>query len=125
MIVTKASGEKVNIRIEVDGPDAFAYHEGEQIGEVETTGEDDLGHGQIVPPTIRYMHVRDEYRRNGIALELIRALYEEFGMLQPADRNIGIGGINALTDEGEALTRRAQDEGLVAPFPEERPEDDD
>lgn len=125
MIVTKKSGEQVTVRIDVNSQDAFAYHGSEQIGEVTTTGEDDLGHGCIVPPTITYMHVDEEYRRNGIGLALIRALAEEFGMLQPADLNIGIGGINALTDEGEALTRRAQKDGLIALFPEERPDDDD
>lgn len=123
MIVTKTSGERVDIRIEVDAQDAFAYDGSRQVGEVKTTGDDDLGHGQIVPPTITFMHVDQDYRRNGVGLELIRALAEEFGVLRPANRNIGIGGINALTDEGEALTRRAQAEGLVTPFPEDHPED--
>lgn len=122
MIVTKKSGEKVTVRIDVDVQDAFAYDGAEQIGEVQTTGEDDLGRGCIVPPTITHMHVDEDYRGNGIALALIRALAGEFGTLQPAQRNIGIGGLNALTDEGEALTRRAQEEGLIAPFPEELPD---
>lgn len=127
MIVTKTSGEDVDVRIEVDGDDAFAYDGAKRIAEVLTTGEDDLGRGNIVSPTITYMHVDKEYRRNGIGLVLIGALVEQFGTLQPAQRNIGMGDLNALTDEGEALTRRAQEEGLVAPFPEEHPEyhDDD
>lgn len=124
MKVTKSTGEIVEVRIDVEGDDAFAYSAGQEIGEVRTTGEDDLGRGYIVSPTITYMHVDEEYRCNGIGLELIRALSEEFGTLLPAQRNIGIGGINALTDEGERLTRRAQAEGLVAPFPEERVEEE-
>jgi GNAT superfamily N-acetyltransferase len=119
MIVRKTSGEQVTVSIEVDGQDAFAYCDGQQIGEVRTTGEDDLGHGCITPPTITAMDVDHEYRCNGIGLELIKALVEELGVLLPADRDIGIGNQNALTGAGERLTRRAQAQGLVAPFPED------
>lgn len=123
-VVTSGGDERI-IRIEVEGDDAFAYDGGDQVGEVITTGEDDLGRAQIIPPTITYMHVDEDYRRNGIGMALIRALFDEYGQLAPAQRNIGIGGINALTDEGESLTRRAQAEGLVYPFPEEKPDEDD
>lgn len=125
MKVVTSGGDEGLIRIEVEGGDAFAYDGGDQIGEVTTTGEDDLGHGQITPPTITYMHVDEKYRRNGIGMALIRALFEEYGQLVPAHRNIGIGGVNALTDEGERLTRRAQVEGLIFPFPEEKLDEDD
>ncbi len=125
MKVVTSGDDKRNIRIEVEGDDAFAYDGGDQIGEVTTTGEDDLGRGQRTPPTITYMHVDEDYRRNGIGMALIRALFEEYGQLAPAQRNIGIGGINALTDEGERLTRRAQAEGLIYPFPEEKLDEDD
>lgn len=124
MKVVKSGGDERIIRIEVEGDDAFAYDGGNQVGEVTTTGEDDLGRGQIIPPTITYMHVDEDYRRNGIGMALIRALFEEYGQLAPAERNIGIGGINALTDEGESLTRCAQAEGLIYPFPEEKLNED-
>lgn len=71
------------------------------------------------------MHVDEDYRRNGIGLALISELAKVYSTLLPASRNIGIGGQNALTDEGEALTRRAQVEGLIAPFPVETSECDD
>jgi GNAT superfamily N-acetyltransferase len=123
-VVTSGGDERI-IRIEVEGDDAFAYDGGDQVGEVTTTGEDDLGHGQLTPPTITYMHVDEDYRRNGIGMALIRALFEDYGQLAPAQRDIGIGGINALTDEGENLTRRAQAEGLICPFPEEKLDEDE
>ena len=125
MIIIKTDGQTANVRIEVEGDDAFAYDRGDQVGEVTTTGEDDMDHGIIHPPKITYMHVEQEYRRNGIGIAMIAALANEFGALAPADRNIGIGGMNALTDEGERLTRRAQELGFVHDFPEEQPDFDD
>ena len=70
------------------------------------------------------MFVDPPYKRAGIAMEMLRLLSTKLGKLAPAEQNEGRGGENALTDEGEAMTRAAQGKGYVYPFPEERPDDD-
>ena len=126
MIYRDKRGRK--IEIEVDGANAIARHAGRIVGSVETTGEvyDDEWHSRPSPPTITGQEVDEAYRRAGIGLALIGALSEAFQKpLLPGHRNEGIGGTNALTDEGEALVRAAQARGYIRPFPEERPDDDD
>jgi len=113
------------IIIEVDDCDAWASSGGREIGRVTTTGRSEIDHH--TPPTaaeITGMSVDSRYRRAGIALEMLRLLSRRLGKLAPANRNEGRGGENALTDEGEALTRAAQDKGYVSPFPEDYPDDD-
>ena len=122
MSITNGSGQQVTVRVDVEGDDAHADCGGDKIGDITTASGSDLGRGHRVPPTITHMHVDEEYRRNEIGLAMIRALVAEFGILRPAEKNIGIGGLNALTDEGERLARRAQAEGLIVPFPDERAE---
>jgi len=114
------------IRIDVDECDARAYSGESQIGRVTTTGriKVDEHYARTDAAVITGMFVDLPYQRAGIAMEMLRLLSTKLGKLHPADRNEGRGGENALTDEGEALTRAAQDKGYVYPFPEERPDDD-
>lgn len=108
------------IEITSDGTDAYAYHEGRQVGHIETTGQREIDRGAWWPPKITGMNVDDDFRCAGIGLKMIEELYKEAGeQLEPADKNIGIGKVNALTDEGLRLTERAQEKGYVLPFENE------
>ncbi|KAB2716963.1 hypothetical protein [Brucella intermedia] len=117
------------IEIEADDFAAYAKHKGEEIGDIQTTGPRDEDPRQpAFPPKITGMDVNPEYQRSGIATEMIRLIWLENGeqALEPADKNIGVGGLNALTDDGEALTAHCQKLGYILPFASERfPEDDD
>jgi GNAT superfamily N-acetyltransferase len=113
-------GEGREIEIEVVGDGAQASHEGERVGRVETTGQLEIDDWHWSAPEITGMFVDEEYQRAGMGLRLIEELYRHYGeQLVPAAKNIGIGGLNALTDDGLALTRRAQAAGFVAPFPDD------
>jgi hypothetical protein len=52
---------------------------------------------------------------------MVRQLHEIWGTMAPADKNVGIGDVNALTDDGLAITRRCQELGYIAPFEDEQP----
>lgn len=115
------------IEISSDGTDASAHHNGHEVGRVSTTGPIEIDNYHSAPPKITGMDVDEEYRGAGIGLRMIKELFEEAGEeLEPADKNVGRGGENALTDEGLALTRRAQKAGYVLPFADEvEPHDSD
>lgn len=127
MIIFKDKRDRT-IEIEADDTAAYASHDGKEIGFIETTGrrEVDLRKPDL-PPKIIGMNVNPEYRRAGIATKMIELIWleNEEQALEPADKNIGIGGLNALTDDGEKLTICCQKLGYILPFPSERfPEDD-
>ncbi|MDX0157863.1 GNAT family N-acetyltransferase [Sinorhizobium meliloti] len=108
------------IHITVDLDDAAARHNGKQIGFVTTTGlQDDDERLAPMPAVVTGWEVDEEYRRAGIATAMVEALVEQLGKLAPAEKNIGIGGQNALTDEGVALTRHCQKLNLMYEFPNE------
>lgn len=109
------------IEIITDESDATAYHNGLQIGEVTTTGIREMDKSDDLPAKITGMFVDASYQKAGIGLALLDALYDELGMLEPADKNMGRGGENALTDDGLRLTRRGQEAGYVYPFEDEVP----
>lgn len=116
------------IEIDADDSRAYATHEGKTIGSILTTGPRDEDPRQpVFPPKITGMDVNPKYRRSGIATEMIRLIWHENGeqALEPADKNVGRGGLNALTNDGEALTAHCQKLGYILLFPSERfPEDD-
>lgn len=106
-----------SIAIDVDELRTNAKFEGEEIGFVTTTGLQDVhDHCPPMPAEITGWEVFPGFRRAGIATEMIRLLSEEIGMLLPGKRNIGNGGQNALTDEGESTVRYCQKLGYVYPF---------
>jgi hypothetical protein len=114
------------IEIEVSFDRASATHNGHEIGFVETTGRREIDErGMDEPAEITAWDVNLDYRRAGIATEMIKALVDELGKLIPPAKDIGIGGMNALTGDGEAITRHCQSLGLIYGFPDERPEYDD
>lgn len=106
------------IEIEMLGDMAYAFEGGKRIGFVETSGQIELEHGWE-PPKITGWELDPNFRRAGIATEMVRLLYEENGELQPADKNQGIGDVNALTGDGMAITRHCQKLGYIGPFPDE------
>ena len=111
-------GREIHYAIEADS--ASAYHEGKKIGFIETSGVRDID--DRVPPMpaeIRSWEVDLDYRRAGIATRMVKLLVEELGMLDPGDKNIGIGGRNALTSEGEYTVRYCQKLGLINTFADE------
>ena len=109
------------IDIEVDFCDAFARHDGRTIGSVRTTGSEFVDdYTNETAAEITGMHVDEGYREAGIGTELLRQLSDELGALAPAQKNTGIGGLNALTDDGLALTRKGQKLGYILPFPDEQ-----
>ncbi|WP_425419622.1 GNAT family N-acetyltransferase [Oricola indica] len=115
---TDKKGRK--IFIDLDGCNATAFYNGNQIGEVTTTGLREIDTRTApLPAKLTGIFVDDDYQRAGIATEMIRWLHEDLGELCPGDHNIGIGDQNAMTDAGEAVTRRCQDLGYVLPFPNE------
>ncbi|MDW9814281.1 GNAT family N-acetyltransferase [Sinorhizobium meliloti] len=108
------------IHITVDLDDAAAWHNGKQIGFVTTTGlQDEDERLAPSPAVVTGWEVDEEYRQAGIATAMVEALVEQLGKLAPAEKNIGIGGKNALTDEGVALTRHCQKLNLMYEFPDE------
>lgn len=112
------------VEIEVHGDSVYAEHNGKRVGFVETTGLQEVDERtEGLPAEITGWEVDEKYRRAGIATALVEALVEQLGTLAPAQKNIGIGGMNALTDEGEAITRHCQKLGLIYPFAEEKPDD--
>jgi GNAT superfamily N-acetyltransferase len=114
------------IEIEVVGDGAQGFHEGVRVGWVDTTGQVEIDDWHWSTPEITGMFVNEQYQRAGMGLRLIEELYRHYGeQLVPAAKNIGMGGLNALTDDGLALTRRAQAAGFVAPFPDEVEDRDD
>ena len=119
--------DKLGRTIELRGDfDVFtAHHGGKIIGKVETTGPIEMEHQPDSPPQITGMFVDTEYQRGGIGLALLKRASSLNGPLAPARRNEGRGHENALTTEGELLTRRAQALGYVLPFPSDDDFDDD
>ncbi|UWR03774.1 hypothetical protein K3740_03485 [Ruegeria conchae] len=113
------------IDIEVLGNSVYAYHKGKQIGDVMTTGPIEVDpRVPDLPARITGWTVDADYRKAGIATELVRQLVDELGVLSPANKHMGIGEENALTDEGLALTVHCQNLGLIHPFPDDLyPED--
>lgn len=124
---TDKKGRK--ILIEVFGDDAYAQFEGVTIGDVRTSGLREVDPRVAdLPAQITGWDVKREFQRAGIATEMVRLLSEELGTLVPAERDIGQGDKNALTDDGYWLTVACQKLGYVYPFPEEsdfEDEDDD
>lgn len=110
-----------DIEISTDDYDATASHAGRKIGEVTTTGIREVDKTDDLPPKITGMFVDSDYQGAGIGLALLKALSDELGTLEPADKNVGRGGENALTDDGLRLTTRAQAKGYVYPFEDEVP----
>ena len=110
-----------NIHIVTDDYDATAHHGGHKIGEITTSGIRDMDKTDDLPAKITAMFVDASYQNAGIGLALLDALSDELGMLAPADKNMGRGGENALTDDGLRLTRRAQAAGYIYPFEDELP----
>lgn len=110
-----------NIEIVTDDYEATASHAGRKVGEVVTSGIREMDKIDDLPAKITGMFVDPSYQGAGIGLALLDALSDELGMLAPADKNVGRGGENALTDAGLRLTRRAQAAGYVYPFEDEVP----
>ena len=112
--------DKFDRLVEIDmlGDVAYAYSQGKRIGFVETTGQIELEHGWE-PPKVTGWELDPAFRRAGITTEMVRLLYEENGELQPADKNQGIGGVNALTGDGMAITRHCQKLGYIGLFADE------
>jgi hypothetical protein len=109
------------IRIEAND-NAYAYHDGKQIGFVTTTGQIEIDNRQpLLPPQITGWEVDKAYRRAGICEEMVRQLFEIWGVMAPAEKNMGIGDVNALTDDGMAITMRCQELGYIGPFEDEQP----
>lgn len=115
--------DKVGRQIMVETEDycVYAYHDGKLVGELTTTGPMESGHPMAadLPAEITGWEVDENYRRAGIATELVRQLVAEIGELAPAKRHEGRGGQNELTLEGYALTIHCQRLGLVYPFPDD------
>lgn len=113
--------QKRTFRIDAD-ENAYAYHNGKQIGFVETTGPREIdARVADLPPKIKGWEVEKDYRRAGICEEMVRQLYEIWGVMEPAAKNVGTGEVNALTDDGMAITRRCQARGYIGPFDDELP----
>lgn len=109
-----------DIRIEVVGDCAYAYHDSNQIGDLFTTGRIEVDERtEDLPAEITGWNVNPDYRNAGIATEMVRQLVNEIGMLAPGKKDRGIGGENALTDDGLHTTLKCQRLGLVYPFPDE------
>ncbi len=114
------------IYIELDETSAEARFKGKRIGFVTTTGLQEIdARVPLRPAEITGWEVEPDFRRAGIATEMVRLLYEQLGMLLPGNRNIGIGNQNALTDEGEAAVRYCQELGYVCAFEEDSPHPED
>ena len=113
------------IEITTDENDATAYHNGLQVGKVTTTGIREMDKSDGLPAKITGMFVDASHQNAGIGFAMLDALFEELGMLEPADKNMGRGGKNALTDDGLRLTRRGQEAGYVYPLEDEVPPDDE
>lgn len=109
-----------DIRIEVVGDCAYAYHAEKQIGDLLTTGRREVDeHTGDMPAEITGWEVDEAYRNAGIATEMVRHLVAEIGTLFPGKRDRGIGGENALTVEGLHTTLKCQRLELVYPFPDD------
>ncbi|MFB0691944.1 hypothetical protein ACA106_15630 [Agrobacterium pusense] len=123
-IFTDKLGREIDI--EVVGDHAEARFNKEFIGDVRTTGPQEVDERMPpLPPEIIGWNVRPEFRRAGIATAMVRMLYEEFGPLSPAEVDVGQGNKNALTSEGYDLTVACQKLGYIFPFPQDRGFDDD
>jgi len=98
-----------------------AYHDGNRVGDLITSGVDDMGNGQFHSARVETWDVHSDYQGAGIGSEMVRLLVEDAGLgpLLPGHKNIGIGGINALTDKGEGFTVYCQKMGYILPFPGE------
>lgn len=108
------------ICIEVSDCCADAYFSGKRIGDVQTTGIQEVDDRcDPFPAQITGWNVDSEFRKAGIATEMVRLLCEEIGQLSPGRRDMGRGGENALTDEGMGLTLHCQALGFVLPFPDD------
>lgn len=108
------------IDIEVDYANACAYHDGKQIGDVLTTGPREVDQRvPDLPPKITGWEVQPDFRGAGICTEMIRLLADEWGPLEPPEKDAGIGDVNALTSDGMAIARKCQDLGFVLPFEDE------
>jgi GNAT superfamily N-acetyltransferase len=109
-----------DIRIEVDGDCAYAYHDGKKVGDLITTGRREIDErSPDIPAEIAGWEVDKAYRGAGIATEMVSQLVEEIGTLLPGKRDRGIGGENALTDDGLHITLKCQELGLIYPFPDD------
>lgn len=113
------------IVVEITNGCAIAYHDGKEVGDICANDGYDIGHGYMMPPKLTGMNVHADYRRAGVGIKMLELLSEELGKLAPGEFNIGIGGLNAMTDEGEALTRAGQAAGYVLPFPKDENNQDD
>jgi hypothetical protein len=114
-----------HIEIEVCGDCARACHEGKNVGDVSTTGPREVAPNfPYQPAQVTGWNVDAEYQRAGMATEMVRQLVNELGVLEPAKKDIGVSGINALTAEGMALTIRCQSLGLIYQFPDDTPPED-
>ena len=60
-----------------------------------------------------------EFRRAGIATQVVRFLFQEISPSFPGKRNLGRGGENTLTEKGMGLTLHCQEIGFVLPFPDD------
>lgn len=113
------------IKIKVDDYSAHAYHDGKEVGFLETTGLREIDKRcEPYPAEITGWDVKPAYQRAGIATEMVKRLVDEIGMLAPAAKSQGIGGQNALTNEGEALTAHCQKLGLIYDYPADLGYDD-
>lgn len=102
------------IIIKVNGDCAYAYHDGKEVGFLETTGLREIDERfEPDPALITGWNVDPTYQRAGIATEMVRQLVGEIGKLAPGHKNPGYSGTNALTDEGEALTEHCQGLGYI------------
>lgn len=108
------------IDIEIGDCSAEAYHKGDRIGDISTTGLQEIDSRMPpYPAKVTGMFVNERYQRAGIAIEMLRLLSDDLGTLVPADKNVGRGNENTLTNEGLALTEAAQKRGYIFPFSEE------
>lgn len=108
------------IKIVVSENCAYAYHDGQKIGDLITTGLREIDeYSPDMPAKITGWEVDKEYRRAGIATAMVQQLVAEIGILLPGQRDRGIGGENALTDDGLGITKSCQKLGLVYPFPDD------
>lgn len=113
------------ISIEADEEGALAYHDDKKVGEVNTTGmRQDDDRFPAIAPKITFLDVDKEYQRAGTGTEMIRQIFEQTGLLYPADPHLGLGDKNALTEDGMALTQHCQSLGYIRAFQQERPDID-
>lgn len=105
------------IDIEFDGTDAIATHSGKEIGKVSFDFVDeDYRPGKF---KLFGMNVIDEYRRAGIATELMRVAVEEIGYDFERPDFLAVGGSNAqssdeyFTDDGAVFFKYLIRVGII------------